>query len=337
MYFPQDGTVYLDPDPSLYGAIKPILNASEANRSVLRDLSARQDIAINAWLVLLHNSPLGLRHPEACVENAFGDRYVYSLCPSHPDVRDYAVALARDVSRHYDVSGLSLESPGYLPYVHGYHHEFALLRPNRWLDNLLGLCFAPHSIAGAEAAGIDARRLRAQVRADIEAYLASDLDFPDDMAEAFWLADVQTDGDLRRYLDWRCGAVTSLVAEIKAAVRPELRLSVIPSVARPTAGAWYEGTDLKPLAEAGVAIDACFYEPSTARVKADLFDVRRRIGAGAQLGGILRPAYPDLPDKGDFLAAVAALRAGGVEDLAFYNWGHLRQHNLAWIGEALSD
>lgn len=335
VYFPEDGTVYFNSDASFYGAIKPIPNAMLPERDIVRELSERDDIATNVWLVLLHNTPLGLRHPEACVENAFGDRYVYILCPSNPDARAYAVALARNVSQNYAVSGLSLESPGYVPFAHGYHHEFALVRQNRWLDNLLGLCFSQHSIAGAEAAGIDARRLRAQIKADVEAYLASDIDFPDDMAEAFWLADVQAGGDLRRYLDWRKGVVTSLVAEIRAAVRPDVSVSVIPSIARPTAGAWYEGTDLKALADAGIAIEACFYEPSTMRVKADLFDIRRRIGADAKLRAILRPSHPDLADKSEFLAAVAALRAGGVTDLAFYNWGHLRQHNLAWIGEAL--
>jgi hypothetical protein len=54
-----------------------------------------------------------------------------------------------------------------------------------------------------------------------------------------------------------------------------------------------------------------------------------------KLRGILRPSYPDIASKGEFLEAVAALRAEGVEELAFYNWGHLRRANLAWIREAL--
>ena len=28
--------------------------------------------------------------------------------------------------------------------------------------------------------------------------------------------------------------------------------------------------------------------------------------------------------------------AGGVTELAFYNWGHLRGANVEWIGEALA-
>jgi hypothetical protein len=70
-------------------------------------------------------------------------------------------------------------------------------------------------------------------------------------------------------------------------------------------------------------------------VKADLFDLRRRIGSEVTVRGILRPSFPDLENKGEFLAAVDALRTGGVDELAFYNFGHLRRANLTWIGTAL--
>jgi hypothetical protein len=155
------------------------------------------------------------------------------------------------------------------------------------------------------------------------------------MAEAFWRADIAADGDLRRYLDFRNSVVTSLVTEIRAAVRKDADVAVIPSVARPTAGAWYEGSDLSALAETAGIIEACFYEPSAMRVKADLFDISRRLKGAGKLRGILRPSHPDLSSKTEFLAAVEALREGGVDELAFYNWGHLRRANLAWIGDAL--
>jgi hypothetical protein len=156
------------------------------------------------------------------------------------------------------------------------------------------------------------------------------------MAEAFWRADIAANGDLRRYLDFRNSVVTSLVAEIRAAVRKDANVAVIPSVARPTAGAWYEGSDLNALGRTTGLIEACFYESSAMRVKADLFDIKRRLrGTETKLRGILRPSHPDLSSKGEFLVAVAALREGGVTELAFYNWGHLRRANLAWIGEAL--
>ncbi|MEW9835297.1 hypothetical protein [Mesorhizobium marinum] len=231
--------------------------------------------------------------------------------------------------------GISVEAPGFTPYAHGYHHEFALMKSNVWLENMLGLCFCSHCVAGAEKAGIEARRFKAEVAGDVAAYLDSDIDYPADMAEAFWRADVATNVDLRRYLDFRSGVVTSLIAEIRSAVRKDAEVAVIPSVARPTGGAWYEGSDLAAIADTAGIVEACFYEPSAMRVKADLFDIRRRLKGKGTLRGILRPSHPDLASKGEFLEAIAALGEGGVEDLAFYNWGHLRRANLAWIGDAL--
>jgi hypothetical protein len=335
VYFPEDGTAYFASDASRYGAIEPVPNSLLSQQDVLRELVVDGRLAVNVWLVLLHNTRLGMAHPESVVRNAFGDPYFYNLCPSAPEARAYAIGLARDVTQSYPVAGLSLEAPGFTPYAHGYHHEFALMRSNPWLENLLGLCFCDHCVERAQAQGIDARRLKAQVARDIEDYLASDIDFPPDMAEAFWRADIVADSELRRYLDFRRGVVTSLITEIRSAVRPDASVAVIPSVARPTGGAWYEGSDLRALGEAAGIIEACFYEPSRMRVRSDLFDIRRRIAPEVRLRGILRPSYPDLETEGDFVAAVEALRAGGVEDLAFYNYGHLRRANLAWIGTAL--
>lgn len=335
VYFPEDGTVYFKANPARYGAIKPVANSLLSSQDVLRELTSQSAMKTNVWLVLLHNTLLGSAHPDSAVSNAFGDRYVYNLCPSAPDARAYAIGLAQDVTETYPVSGLSMETPGFLPYAHGFHHEFALNRPNRWLDSQLGLCFCPHCLKGAKAAGINATRLKTQVAEDVSAYLASDLDYPADMAEAFWAADTRTDGDLKAYLDWRCTVVTSLVRDIRGAVRKEVDVAVIPSVARPTSGAWYEGSDLAALADATGIIEACFYEPGATRVKADLFDIRRRLRGKGHLRGIVRPAFPDLETKSDFLAAMQALGAGGVSEVAFYNWGHLRSANIGWIADGL--
>src|SRR5580698_6366350 len=319
VYFPEDGTVYFHPNPSRYGAIKPIENSLLRQRDIVRELTHSRDIAVNLWLVLLHNSVLGAAHPEATVTNAFGDHYVYSLCPSSPLARAYAIGLVSDVTENYAVSGVSLESCGFAPYAHGFHHEFALLRSNRWLEQRLGLCFCEHCLAGARGAGVDAERLRVQIAEDVDAYLESDVDFPADMAEAFWLADTRSDGALKAFLDWRCATVTSLVAEIRAAVRPGVNVAIIPSVARPTGGAWYEGSDLAALAAAAGILEACFYEPSAERVRCDAWDVQRRLGGAGRLRGILRPSHPDLGTRDAVISAVAALRDAGVVDLAFYN------------------
>ena len=72
------------------------------------------------------------------------------------------------------------------------------------------------------------------------------------------------------------------------------------------------------------------------RIKADLFDVRRRLRGSGRLRGIVRPAFPDLESKDEFLAAMRALGAGGIREVAFYNWGHLRDANIDWIADGLT-
>ena len=336
VHFPEDGAAYFRHDPKAYGEIQPQPSSLVTKQDVLRKLCESGGMATNAWLVLLHNTRLGVAHPQATVANAFGDRYIYSLCPSSPAAREYAVALCKDVTDHYPVSGISLETPGFLPYEHGFHHEFALMRQNVWFNNLMGLCFCDHCVDRAEAAGIDAKRLKAAVRDDVAAYLASDLDLPDDMAAAFWTNDTLLDADLSDFLRWRCTVVTSLVQAIRGAVRPDANVAVIPSVARPTGGAWYEGSDLRALAQAAGILEACFYEPEPARIRNDVWDVQRRLNGVGQLRGVLRPGFPDLATRQDVIDGVAALVAAGIHDIAFYNYGHLRQASLDWMGDALA-
>ncbi|MCY3878388.1 MAG: hypothetical protein OXF74_04315 [Rhodobacteraceae bacterium] len=337
VFFPEDGTVYFRHDPSRYGRIVPIPNSMVAERDILGEVVRKGEIAANAWLVLLHNTPLGSRNLEDCVGNAFGDRYVYNLCPSSPNAREFARGLAADVAANYQVSGITLESPGFAPFFHGFHHEFNLVLPNRWLENLLGLCFCENCVEGAERAGIDAKRLQGVTRKWISDYLAGDVDYPEDMAESFWLADLATDRELSAFLDWRCQVVTSLVAEIRMAVASEVAVAVIPSVGRPTANSWYEGSNLADLRRAAGALEICLYEPESTRVTADFADVRRRLGGTEGLRCVIRPSAPDLNSASEVRAAVSDIAALGAEGISFYNWGFLRKRNLQFVLEALRE
>ena len=158
VYFPDDGTVYFRADPSRYGAIKPVRQrAARRTRHAARTASMRA-----AWrstpgwcCCTIRGSAWPTRTPSCATPSAIPT--IYNLCPSAPQARAYAVGLVRDVTEKYAVRGMSLETPGFAPYAHGYHHEFALVKSNAWLENRLGLCFCSHCMAGAEKAGIDAR------------------------------------------------------------------------------------------------------------------------------------------------------------------------------------
>src|ERR671930_399496 len=79
--------------------------------------SYHEGLDVNAWTIFLHNGALAEAHPDCAPENAFGDRYVTDLCPAHPDVRAFAVALAGDVARQ-GVSTICAESV----HFHGFDH-----------------------------------------------------------------------------------------------------------------------------------------------------------------------------------------------------------------------
>ena len=150
------------------------------------------------------------------------------------------------------------------------------------------------------------------MRADVESWLACDFDLPDDMAEAL-LA--------RRHADRRRARRVPRLALRRWSRRwsprsgrrcgKDAAVAIIPSVARPTGGAWYEGSDLKALADAAGIIEACFYEPSAERVLADAWDVQaadRRRGRDPRHPA--RRRIPTSTARGEVAAAVRGLRDG---------------------------
>lgn len=335
VYFPEDGTVHCQVRPERYGRIRPRESEVAQQGDPFGRFAARGDIGVTAWTVLMHNTRLGMAHPDAVARNAFGDPYWYSLCPANPDVQDYAVALCADIAGRYPVRGLVLESAGWMAYRHGYHHEFALVGANPWLDAMLGLCFCPHCIAGATRAGIAAEALRGRVAGRVHAYLAADEDTPGEIGRVWLAADLAGDAELGAFLRWRCGVLSGLIARIRAAVRADAALFVIPSTQQPAAMGWLEGADFAALAQAADGLELCLYAPDWPSAVADLAEVRRRAGP-RPLRCILRPGPPDAMDEAAFARKVMALTRSGVDGISFYNFGHLRRSHLGWIGRALA-
>ena len=125
-------------------------------------------------------------------------------------------------------------------------------------------------------------------------------------------------------------------AEIRSALPAAIKLGVIPSVQRPTAAAWSEGSDLAKLARSCDWLEICAYEPSPDRALADIRDCRRRAGPNVELRAILRPGHPDICSQGQLQETIGALATQGVAHFSFYNFGMLRPHNLQWLWAAIA-
>lgn len=334
VFFPEDGRAFFRTRPERYGAIRPLPAKLVAEDDVLGRLVRRADLKVEAWAVLLHNTPLGQQNPDAVVRNAFDDAYWYSLCPASPAAADYAVALCRDIADGYPVSGLVVETPGWMPYRHGYHHEAMFMEPNPGLEAGLALCFCSHCMRGAAAEGIDMPSLRTRVASHVDLLLGARQETPAAVGAGWFLHDMATDTDLAALIRWRMATVTRLVERIRAALPKGTTLHVIPSVQQPIGLCWIEGSDIAVLARVADGIEPCLYGPPQ-QAAAELAEIRHRAGASASIRAVLRPGFPDHLHEGSFTSAVHALAQAGLRDFAFYNYGHMRTTNLEWIGRAL--
>ncbi|MCA1656862.1 MAG: hypothetical protein LC713_03985, partial [Actinobacteria bacterium] len=120
--FLEGGAVFFEPHALRETRLQPPVSEVAHVTPELLVAAERRGLAVRAWTVFLHNGALAAAHPDCAPENAFGDRYVTDLCPAHPDVRAFAVALAADVAG-LGVATICSESLHYHPLEHGYAHE----------------------------------------------------------------------------------------------------------------------------------------------------------------------------------------------------------------------
>lgn len=325
VYFPEDGTVYFRARAERYGRLKPQVARIVEERDVLGDACDDGRLRCRAWTVLNHNMRLGLAYPDTVVRNAWGDPYPYALCPAHPDVAAYAIALCADLADQHDLESLLLETPGWLTYDHGYHHEFAQLAPSTEASALLGLCFCDHCIAGALGAGIDAPRLKEEVRRRADALLAGD------ESEEF------REPDLAAFHRWRAGIVTALSAAIRATVRREVEVHAISTCQRPHANCHLEGHDLGALAAVLDGIELPIYQPSAIAAADDFTWADRAVGNSRKRSVILRPGHPDMAGEEQFRDTARHMIAADVPSISFYNYGLLPAANLDWVARLMAD
>ncbi len=163
--FLEDGTVHFRPAAE-YGTVRPVASSAVPARgpSPLERLcieAPKAGLQVRAWNVCTHNSRLGLLHPELCVENAFGDRYPYALCPAQPAVQQYVLGLARDLAAHEGLGAIEFEAFGWMGFKHSSHHDKASFAPRGLLEYALSLCFCEPCRARMQAEDGDPDATRA--------------------------------------------------------------------------------------------------------------------------------------------------------------------------------
>jgi len=333
--FLEGGAVFFEPRALRETRLQPPVSEVANATPELLAAAERRGLTVRAWTVFLHNGALAAAHPDCAPENAFGDRYVTDLCPAHPDVRAFAVALAADVAG-LGVATICAESLHYHPLEHGYAHERYFVPLGQRVRYLLGLCFCAHCLDAARRSGVDGDAVRRAAREEIERVFEGG-------AEPA-VEELERD-ELAGYLRVREEIVSSLVADVAAAARAGgAGVEFIePSGAvkgyatgRPTGApapsiAWQLGIDVAAVASACEGISAVGYAADPERVRGDL-----EAYGNAAVSAIFRPTTPDCESPDDLRAKVELARERGLRRTDFYHYGFMRLDALDWIRAALA-
>ncbi|AZO63466.1 MAG: hypothetical protein E5X23_12780 [Mesorhizobium sp.] len=337
-YFPEDGTIYFKPSAARWAdlAIQPkVADVISEGGDVLGQLVRRREQGgpgVSCWTVCLHNTRLGMLHPEAVTRNAFGDPNYYNLCPSHPDARAYVRALVADISHGYKPDRIELESPSFMGFAHEYHHEKDGVGLTPEEDFLLSLCFCPSCVDRAAKAGVNAEPARALVRQWIVE--TCERAVPERRFPSFPASGLEVFGpwpELHAYLVWRFEPVTSLIAELREVAHPVTEVLIID-----LKEGWLGGCDLAAVGKVCDGAILCAYDMQAEDVASLVTDGRAALGAGKFLGTGYRLFYPEMAGPQLLAAKVSPARKTDVDGINFYNYGLVPAARLDWVKAALS-
>jgi hypothetical protein len=354
--FLEGGTVFFQPDAARYsgGVLQPIVSDLVHERGdVLAELcsaAAARSLGVRAWTVFLHNYALGEAHKECTSRNVFGDAHLTDLCPSNPDVRAYATALAADIASK-GVDAVVAESLHFHGLEHGFHHERYFIELGTLGRYLLGLCFCQHCLSAARERGVDVDRLQGEARGELERrFGASPATEPAELDHA--TVEAFADGELGGYLTSRAETVASLVGECAQAATfaggaPLVFIDLSGAVKGYATGrpqgdaapsiAWQFGIDVGMIAESCGQIEAIGYAADPDRLRLDLEAYRSIIGDPeiAGMSVILRPMAPDCDSVENLARKLQIARDAGVGEVGFYHYGFMRLESLDLVRSAL--
>tara|TARA_B100000809_G_scaffold56335_1_gene52306 strand:- start:401 stop:1570 length:1170 start_codon:yes stop_codon:yes gene_type:complete len=330
----EDGVSYFRPDPALYDGltIRPIPASMCADRDWFAFVCERlvdRGLEVSAWHVCLHNTRLGLLHPDATIRNAYGDSYPHALSPAHPDAVAFVEATVKDIATNYPLASVMLEAPNYRKRAHGadwvsgHHHEreSVYLRPLE--QALMDVSFNAADVAQRETAGIDIEAFRLAIIAHMDRYFEEAPVIPTDLPET---------------IDQFCDAVPAYAACEQHCREVEARLLV--TLKDALAGT---GTKLEAGPSPHVdwvmqgAYGLGFEETATAVRRArDVVLPHQRLNFALRMGFNHPGMGTPILSEAETCAMAQAVAGAGADELVFYNYGEAPRRSVDWIKPALA-
>jgi hypothetical protein len=336
--FLEDGTVHFLPSGD-YGVLQP-LPSSEVpahGPSPLEALCAAAPsigLRVRAWTVGTHNTRLGSVHPELCVENAFGDRYPYALCPAQAAVQQYLTALVRDVGAHRGLQTIELEAFGQMGWKHSSHHDKSSFQPSGLLDAALSACFCTACRAEMLAAGADPLATRAEVQALVRGCV--------DDGDA--LAPAKVPGrpeDAGGEPQWLAAVLAARARPVEAVAR--LVADAAPTTARAVQvhpHPWFTGSQLAASTAVAFPLDdervITAYNEGPQQIEKLLGHDGLRAHAGSPKRLCIWPKAPQFTGDDDLRKVKALCARHGVASIAIYHLGLLPWRTIERAAKVLA-
>ena len=329
----EDGVTYFRPTASHYDdiPIKPAVSKFCDETDLFGDVcAAAQQVGLKvaAWNVCLHNTRIGLLHPECTIHNVYGDSLPHALTPAHPHSRAFVKAMVADLAENYPLEAVILEAPNYRKRVHGgtwvsgHHHERDGVHLRPLEQDLMDLSFNPADIEIARGKGVDIDGVRAAVREHMDKYFALAPCEPKGLPET-----------MAQFLD-QTPALADLQAcygDIEAQFLREIR-----QVAEPRG--------LKMAGSTDPSIDIVLggaYGETEQRTGELVREAKARCLPHQPLYFSLRMGF-NSPGMGTPIVSeeqtcriVSAISDNGADAVGFYNYGECARNSVEWIKPAL--
>lgn len=316
VYYAEDGAVHYRPDLRKYGTMQPrvhsLVTDSSSPAEEVNKRAGKLGLNLVAWTVCLHNRWLGEQFPEAVQHTVFADPLYNSLSPAHPLVREYLIAHVTDMATQFDLHAIMLESPGYMGFVHGEHHEIIGTEFDPVQRDILNLSFSDYEVSKAEEDGIPAEILRGMTAAVLDASLNQGVKLARPDGEPTSTVKSLINGGLPQYMVWLKQQELSLAKEIREAVKS----------VNPDTKIWHfaklDGTP------GDAALIATGDGTLTGYAQSDA-NVAVRVEHAAELGrpvrGAIRAIAPDTTSPTQIAPRLNAWKSAGVTGVDVYNFG----------------
>lgn len=334
VYFIEDGAVYFRPssknfkDAKLKPRVSQLASRSDPFRKIV-EACQKRGLSTTAWTVTLHNTHLGSTYPEVAIQNVFGDRYLHSLCPSQPAVRDYMRSLTRNLAS-YPIDAVEFESLEFVPFRHyGFLEKEGIeLTPLAVL--LLSLCFCPACLSAARRARIDGKTVaKAATR-----WLLGYFDGQNRICEPIEVGLQKVPG-LAEYLNVRFDVLSAAFEELAAVLHEKNKRAIYLLINHEQPREYLTGIDVCRIATATDAIETLFYARAPNEAAAVMAKLRKSIGQDRRIYFAVRPGFPDANGSKDVLWLTRSVLSAGADGLSYYNFGLLESYRLQDMRDAI--